>query len=300
MQETTDPHHVRLFPIRRDLRDVSKELERLQIYAIEAQKFNHDDWSRLKNREDFEKIYDSERVAVEARDAWEWLYSTGRDCAIWMSSHLEAFERVADFPTLTSYVRSFEDTWITIEQVEKLKKGIERAKSFEKKASMPWAVSRMIDLFERQIGLLEGTRGVVGALRHSDLYKRENGDLMSNKNSDGRNTIVVQGSVQQLIGSVENSQLTSNLNWNIAPGDFSSLEAGLKEIKVGAEDIGLLREAIGRDPKPSSAESFGPSVSEWIGRMVQKSAAGLWNFSLKVGAAVLARYLAAYYKLDDR
>ena len=89
----------------------------------------------------------------------------------------------------------------------------------------------------------------------------------------------VYGGTANLVGSAINSPIALKIINN----DFSSLEHALKEKGIATEDIAILKEAVHADPKPESINIFGPKVSEWIAKMVQKAADGSWKIG--IGAA---------------
>ena len=71
-----------------------------------------------------------------------------------MGSHLQEFNYSDTYPTITSYIETFSNNWVS--EIDNLKKISDEANSFTKKIDYtPWAVKEMIKLFDKQIKLLE-------------------------------------------------------------------------------------------------------------------------------------------------
>lgn len=188
--------------IRKDFQSVEEYLHRLVQYADAFDRFNLKDWPHYKNNEDFERIYGYDRPA---RDHFENLYSDGRDCAIALSDKLISFNYPNKFPTLTSFVKSFDGGWVY--ETYELRKALNEAKhAAESVDRCPWTVGQMLQLFEDQIELLDAVRNTLRILRETDLYKIENGRSLIEtpkaerwwKNFDRR--IAVFGLVVTIIG----------------------------------------------------------------------------------------------------
>ncbi len=95
--------------IRDDFRSVETWLQRLLVYARALFDNNRGDWSHLRNQEDFSRVYSfpaSERVPLEN------LYAHGRDLAVAMSDQLTRFNWIQEYPTLKSFVDSFDRGWV--------------------------------------------------------------------------------------------------------------------------------------------------------------------------------------------
>lgn len=102
---------------------------------------------------------------------------------------------------------------------------------------------------------------------------------------------------QGVLGSVENSNLTQNLQMSIGKGDIAGLRDYLAGQKIATEDIKELEKAIKDDPVPIDKSKFGDKVSIWIGKMVGKAASGGWDVAVAVAGQLLANAIAAYYGL---
>ena len=94
--------------IRQDFLSVNDYLQRLIKYAEGFEENNLKHWPHLKNKEDFQSIYD---LSSEERVPLEKIYSVGRDCAIFMADRLRSFNDPNEHPTLTAYVNSFNRSW---------------------------------------------------------------------------------------------------------------------------------------------------------------------------------------------
>ena len=83
---------------------------------------------------------------------------------------------------------------------------------------------------------------------------------------------------------------------NIQQGDFLTLKTFLKENGVAEQDIRDLKTAIDGDGhlEPTS-KAFGKSVSSWIGKMVAKSAEGVWKVGTDVASKLLVEGIKAHY-----
>ncbi|MCM2131959.1 hypothetical protein [Larsenimonas rhizosphaerae] len=159
--------------IRKDFESVSMLLSRLPQYADAFDRNNVRDWSHLKNKEDFSKVY---FLCWDDRKPLENIYATGRDVAVFMSSKLKEFNYADINPTLSGYVDSFENGWL--DEIDKLKGCSENAKETCRNLDhAPWAILQMIELFDDQIKLLIATRHTIEALKQTDLYKWEKGQV---------------------------------------------------------------------------------------------------------------------------
>ena len=100
---------------------------------------------------------------------------------------------------------------------------------------------------------------------------------------------------QGILGDVSGSMVTQNLQMCVREGDFASLRAYLSEHGVSTGDIEDLEAAIAVDPKPASSKAFGEKVSAWIGRMVSKASAGVWQVGVGAAGGLLGKALGAHY-----
>lgn len=161
--------------VREDFRSVETWLQRLASYAAAFHENNTSDWSHLKNREDFSRVYSlpfAQRAPLEA------LYAHGRDLAVAMSRQLVKFNWVQEYPTLKSFIESFEGGWVS--QLDLLEIEVSAAEAVASSLpSCPWAVTQMIGLYRAQMNLLQNVARCLEILRKSELYAAESEHLTS-------------------------------------------------------------------------------------------------------------------------
>jgi hypothetical protein len=157
--------------IRSDLRSVDAWLNRLLTYADAFRRFNTEDWSHLKNQEDFNRVY---LLPLEQQHLLTSIYADGRDIAVHMSQKLPAFNYADQYPALKDFVDSFNHGWIY--QIDLLEKQAADARVINSGLQSPiWAADKMIDLYLKQIELLRNISQCISFLRRSDLYRAESG-----------------------------------------------------------------------------------------------------------------------------
>ncbi|MBN2425024.1 MAG: hypothetical protein JXR46_12120 [Calditrichaceae bacterium] len=101
---------------------------------------------------------------------------------------------------------------------------------------------------------------------------------------------------QGILGDVTNSYVEQSNLQRITKNDFESLKKYLiDQLKLNAEDVSELEKAIKNDPKPKTKEKFGSYVSKWLGKIISKSAEGLYKLSLNSAASVLGQAIWTYY-----
>lgn len=100
---------------------------------------------------------------------------------------------------------------------------------------------------------------------------------------------------QGIIGNVENSFVTQNLEMKINKNDFESLKKYLLSVGIQDADIAKLQDAISNDQPPNSKGNFGDKVSEWIGRMITNAATGTWQIGVAVAGNLLTQAICLYY-----
>ena len=125
-----------------------------------------------------------------------------------------------------------------------------------------------------------------------EIANQTGGGLKSTKVTQIFNTTVYGGSAN-LVGSASDATIEFNVNCN----DFESLERLLSAKLVSDEDIKDLREALQKDTRPTSKQGFGPSVSSWVARMMEKAANGSWKIGIGAAGTLLAQAISKYYGL---
>jgi hypothetical protein len=169
--------------IRKDFLSATSHLERLLLYGDEFAKNNRENWTHLKNKEDFTKIYGLDK---DSQYKFERVYNKGRDLAAEMSFKLDEFNNVSEYPTLTSYVLSFYDKnsiFLNIKELEEISLQAKQKRD-ELSYDCPGAVEQMILLFDKQINLLHNIDKTLELIKTTDIYKIENGKPMATKPRD--------------------------------------------------------------------------------------------------------------------
>ncbi|WP_249605170.1 hypothetical protein [Chromobacterium sp. IRSSSOUMB001] len=103
---------------------------------------------------------------------------------------------------------------------------------------------------------------------------------------------------QGILGNIDGgSSVTQSNSQKIMTDNFSSLERHLTENGVSKEDVDELEHALRHDPVPQSATQFGPKVSAWVGKMMEKAAIGGWDIGIATAGGLLVNALSKYYGL---
>lgn len=109
-------------------------------------------------------------------------------------------------------------------------------------------------------------------------------------------------SIQNMNGIVGNLSGASTVNqnnvMNISKLNFEDLAQYLMSNKVEFSDINDLQSAINLDPEPTNPKNFGKNVSDWIGKMVGKSASGSWDIGVSAAGTLLAESISKFYGLS--
>lgn len=213
--------------VRKDFEEVSPHISKLLSFS---RNFHENDslWSHLKNKEDFKfisKIPHTKRYKVES------LYSTGRDMAIYMAETLaEINYDFSKFPTLTSVVEGFDNSWVFGNYPEDIPDiAIQTCK--ENDVNL-WSVDQMCHLFRKQEKLLSAIRVTLNILKYSNLYKLENGiEIMSEKNQ----IINVSGISTSSININSNNAVAAVSQTYNEPSIFSEMVNAIKDAGLDSE-----------------------------------------------------------------
>ncbi len=211
--------------VRPDLNDVKALISRLLSIGEEYR--NKDKWwAHLKNNEDWGQtvwpISDGLKKAKIER-----VYADGRDMGLFMSDALAAINYdITTYPTLTSIVKRFENTWV----YKDLQYVIDEAQeAFNELSLNSWAFSQMITAFEEQMNLAEVVKQTLSLLEKSNLYKLENGLLVEDEkpsiniqNVSNSNIAFQSDGAQQSIS--RNEQVFEDLLAVIKSSDIESKE----------------------------------------------------------------------------
>lgn len=218
--------------VRTDLRDVEGLISRL-LSIGETFRNNDQDWSHLKNKEDWDRIDRAsdgrKKVQVER------IYSDGRDMAFFMSDALCGINHdFTKYPTLTSIINGFKNTWVYYDLESVLAAG--RAAHDELQLNN-WAFAQMAALFQGQINLANTVRQTLEMLRVTDLCKQENG-LPVDKDKVG---VTIQNVSHSAI-SVHSSGVTQTVTSDLSV--FAELIKALQASQIEERDqlIGLVEE----------------------------------------------------------
>ena len=243
--------------IRKDFESAATYLQRLAGIGEVFVRYNLDTWPHLKNNEDFRKIYNLPEPLTRQ---FEQIYMKGRDCAYFMGSRLREFNDVGQFPTFSMYVDSFESTWayghVDLQHfIEKIRE------STASQETTPWAVGRMVEVFDDQLMLLKAVRETVELLRTTNLYRIEKGEVPVEKE---HRIHIGQITGRVNINSIDNSTNTVN--------DSSSVFSRLRNA-IENSDIDTLTKVCLLQGIESMRETNGsPTFSEKYKDFVQQAA----------------------------
>jgi len=189
--------------IRGDLKEVEHLIIRLISIGKEFEK-KDSEWSHLKNKEDFDKIYRIDDFSK--RSKLEKIYADGRDMALYMSEALQTINTdFTEYPSINSIIERFQKSWV----YDDLNPTIEEAKNASSELQLNnWSFRQMLGLFEDQTNLLKAISNTLDLLKNSDLYKQENGEKMPKKNQSIN------------FGNVTNSNINLNSN-NVSQTNIS-------------------------------------------------------------------------------
>ena len=101
----------------------------------------------------------------------------------------------------------------------------------------------------------------------------------------------VYGGTANLVGTANNSSVA----FNIVSNDFKSVGRVLQNNSVSEQDITELERALAADKPPQSPDQFGPKVSSWIAKMMEKASEGTWGIGIAAGGNLLAKIISKFY-----
>lgn len=132
--------------------------------------------------------------------------------------------------------------------------------------------------------------GILGeGLKFSDKEK-EVAMLVNNYNIQN-----MQGIAGNVSGA---STVNQNNTMNISKMNFEDLAQYLMSNKVAFADIKDLKDAVNIDPIPTEPNKLGKNVSDWIGKMIGKSASGSWDIGVSAAGTLLAESISKFYGLS--
>lgn len=239
--------------IRKDFGSVATFIHRLASLGEQFSRYNREDWPHLKNREDFQKVYllpDKERIQFEE------LYASGRDCANFMGSRLREFNDVGQFPSLAEYLDSFAQTWV--EQRDEHHTFLHKIKAItDSLDSPPWAVKRMINVFDDQLRLLASVSKTLDLLKQTNLYKIEKGEAPVEKESN-----ITIGNIN---GKVNINSTDNSTNISIDSSSiFGSLSNAINDAPIEAEQKAQLLAKVEELKQAEGTNGFVQKYKEFM------------------------------------
>jgi len=119
-------------------------------------------------------------------------------------------------------------------------------------------------------------------------------DAQGGRNGPSMTKIEIKN-FQGILGNVIEITVEQNLSLKVTKRDFQALSDALQEIGLGEDDIAALKTALQKDPEPEKPDQYGPEVSGWLGKTMQKIAGGAYELSIATGGGVIAELLLKYY-----
>ncbi len=163
--------------IRKDLQSAEALLNRLLEYSTKLLNFNREDWVHYKNGEDFEKIY---KQPYDNQIILEQIYNQGKDFAYTLGMHLQEFNDVKLYETLSKYIESFDTKYFNEEFHLAI---IHEVKDLHNSLGIClWSIDRMIELYLSQIDILKAVKKTLELIKNTEIYKIENPTSDEDKN----------------------------------------------------------------------------------------------------------------------
>lgn len=280
------PRTRRRYPIevhRLDFKPAQDDFCRLLLYAQAFSDFDPD-WVEVKNSNEGFNLYHDD---TEKGKLYRKTCRDGRELAAAMASMITEFEDVQRFPTLTSYVNRFHDTWVA--DVPSLTEhNRDLIDYLEKNPRSPWTMGWIQQMFEKEIHLLKAVQIVLDNLIRSDLYMKENGGI----NRPPQGPVHIEN-FQGVFGTVHNSKISQSFGSQIKSGDLESLKTALLGLGINSEDVKEIGQILESSHPPTKGQ-YNQKIAEWIGKMVSKCALGTWQFSLETASSVLGQAISTY------
>lgn len=154
--------------IRPDYTEVQDLLAQFIVFSETFRRFNVSEWSDLKTKHDFQRVYELED---EDQTPLTNIYADGRDLAVHMTDKLVAFNWPEQYPTLKTYVDSFNRTWIDQRNILREESATAKAKAHQLGKRCPQVMQWMVELFDKQIEILDAVAETLNLLRLSKVYK---------------------------------------------------------------------------------------------------------------------------------
>jgi hypothetical protein len=103
------------------------------------------------------------------------------------------------------------------------------------------------------------------------------------------------GTFQGILGDVNQSSVSQQLEMKVSRNDFEGLRSLLLGLDIPTAEIEGLRAALKADPPPEEKSHFGKRVSEWIGAVTVKLAGGACKVGLDVAIDRISHGIWQYY-----
>lgn len=232
--------------IRADLKEVEGLISRLLSISEEYRK-NVNLWSHFKNKEDWEQNILPIKDGVK-KSQIERIYCNGKDMALFLSDALSEINYdMSTYPTLTSIVTHFDETWINQDLESELNVAIEAHDSLELNC---WAFNQMVIKYREQINLGVVVNKTLELLKSSNLYKQENDIPMEKETSN-----ITIGDVSNSNIAIQSDNVEQRIEVNNAV--FDEL---IKAIKCS--DIENKEQLISTAEEMKAINSTGNSITE--------------------------------------
>jgi len=165
------------FKIRKDFQSIEEEIYRLIEYGKIFHKIRNK-YSKLKHREDFDKIY---TLPIRQRECFEHLYSFGADSSFSIYNILENINNMEFFPTLSILIKDLEKS---LDYKRKLEETLFKSEKEYRNLNI-YAIPEMQFLHKKQLEYLSYINTMIPLLKESDIFKKENNIMLfSNNNFD--------------------------------------------------------------------------------------------------------------------
>lgn len=238
--------------IRKDFQPVETFLHRLNKIGEAFDENNMTNWPHLKNKEDFDEVY---LLPYDKRELIERIYEDGRECAAFMSYKLFAFNYADEYPTLSSYIDSFEKCWVY--QTDSLQTTLDSAdRQIKVMGNSLWSAKQMLVLFKKQINLLNAVKQTLDILKQTHLYKIEKGEASVDKESQiNIGTIYGKANINSIDNSI-NISATSNKVFTDLKNALHNSELSPQEKERLIIDIDHMQKEQGKDGFVKKYQSF--------------------------------------------
>ncbi len=165
------------FKIRMDFKDIEAEIFKLYNIGVTFGE-NDDKWTHLKNKEDFGAIYS---FNYEQRSIFEKVYAEGRMSAYHLSHLLISInENVSAYPTITLFIEEITECYLNDVKISKFKEILQHSvDTLAQNSIHNYSIKTMNTLFERQIELTKTVHSIIQEIKKSELYKKENPNLIN-------------------------------------------------------------------------------------------------------------------------